>query len=67
MIVVAAAAAHMSGMSQKPKAKQLSGQVVIFVIGTFSLVIDSAQSCQPNFAHNQKLIKFCTGNTNISR
>lgn len=38
MVVVVA---HMCSMSCKPKGKQLSGQVVIFVIGTFSLVIDS--------------------------
>lgn len=40
-VVVATVVAHMCSMSCKPKGKQLSGQVVIFVIGTFSLVIDS--------------------------
>lgn len=59
MVVVATVVAHMCSMSCKPKGKQLSGQVVIFVIGTFSLVIDSDSRVANYLCTQTKLIKFC--------
>lgn len=58
-VVVATVVAHMCSMSCKPKGKQLSGQVVIFVIGTFSLVIDSDSRVANYLCTQRKLIKFC--------
>lgn len=59
VMVVAVVVAHMCSMSCKPKGKQLSGQVVIFVIGTFSLVIDSDSRVANYLCTQRKLIKFC--------
>lgn len=58
-MVVAVVVAHMCSMSCKPKGKQLSGQVVIFVIGTFSLVIDSDSRVANYLCTQRKLIKLC--------
>lgn len=59
VMVVAVVVAHMCSMSCKPKGKQLSGQVVIFVIGTFSLVIDTDSRVANYLCTQRKLIKFC--------